>query len=447
MTSATSNDQQIAPGHRHLHWFRTDLRVASSPALASHAAADSLLCVYLMPNPRPWCNLTGIGMQRDRFLRESLQALKTELQALGQDLMVLEGSAELVLPDLIRRFRITEVSTHFAPGYYERKTIAHLKKHLGVSLQVHRGNSLFDIHTLPFALDAMPATFTPFRKQVEAATADHVFAPVSQLAQLPPPPAGQFDAIPKALAAPNPALPIPGGRSAGLRRLRQFTFDQQDIVRYKATRNCLDGLTGSSTLSPWLANGSLSVREVAHTVFSFEREHIKNESTYWLYFELLWREFFYWRAVVDDNKLFQLGGTAGHCSHCTFEPRAFARWCAGDTDYPLVNALMRQLNATGWMSNRGRQIVASCLIRELGIDWRFGAAFFEKHLIDYDVGSNYGNWQYIAGVGSDPRGGRHFNLEKQTREHDPDGLFVAKWGGVRPSQPEFVTDAADWPIG
>jgi deoxyribodipyrimidine photo-lyase len=107
---------------------------------------------------------------------------------------------------------------------------------------------------------------------------------------------------------------------------------------------------------------------------------------------------------------------------------------------------MRQLVATGWMSNRGRQIAASCLINELDGDWRFGAAFFEKHLIDYDVSSNYGNWQYIAGVGSDPRGGRHFNLSKQTAEHDPSGLFIAKWGGVRPHQPDFVTDAADWPI-
>jgi deoxyribodipyrimidine photo-lyase len=98
------------------------------------------------------------------------------------------------------------------------------------------------------------------------------------------------------------------------------------------------------------------------------------------------------------------------------------------------------------MSNRGRQIAASCLVNELGIDWRYGAAFFEKHLLDYDVASNYGNWQYLAGVGADPRGGRHFNLAKQMEEHDPEGLFTAKWGGFRPPQPEYVTDAADWPI-
>ena len=88
----------------------------------------------------------------------------------------------------------------------------------------------------------------------------------------------------------------------------------------------------------------------------------------------------------------------------------------------------------------------SCLVNELQLDWRYGAAFFEKHLIDYDVASNYGNWQYIAGLGADPQGGRHFDLEKQAREHDPTGTFVEKWGGRRPSQPKYVNDPADWPI-
>jgi deoxyribodipyrimidine photo-lyase len=98
------------------------------------------------------------------------------------------------------------------------------------------------------------------------------------------------------------------------------------------------------------------------------------------------------------------------------------------------------------MSNRGRQIAASCLVNEMGVDWRFGAAFFEKHLLDYDVASNYANWQYIAGVGADPRGGRHFDLEKQTALYDPDGVFIGRWGGKRPKQPKHVVDAADWPI-
>lgn len=241
-------------------------------------------------------------------------------------------------------------------------------------------------------------------------------------------------------------LPLPGGSEAGQRRLQQFLALEGGVRDYKETRNCLDPLVGSSTLSPWLANGNLSVREVAAAIDEHEERHGANDSTYWLYFELLWREYFYWRANRDGVALFRHGGRSGALANCTFEPRNFARWAAGDTNYPLVNAFMHQLLDTGWMSNRGRQIAASCLIHSYGIDWRYGAAFFEKHLIDYDVGSNYGNWQYIAGVGADPRGGREFNIQKQTAQYDPDGVFVRKWDGDRPAQPDYVTDAADWPI-
>jgi len=428
---------------RQLHWFQNDLRLEDNPALASATVADSLLCVYLLPKPRPWCNLRGLGPQRDRFLRESLQTLKVDLQAMGQDLMVLEGSPELVLPNLVHRFGIDRISTSDTPGWYEKKAIRFLEEKLPRLLKIFRGPALFDSEQLPFSLEDLPHNFSPFRRKVEKLT---IPGPLAKPAAFPPPPSAQFDAIPRAAASPHPGLPLPGGSAAGLRRLDQFLFQTHAIADYKQTRNDLDGLAGSSTLSPWLANGALSVRTVAHQIFRYEREHVANESTYWLYFELLWREFFHWRAVVDGKSLFKQTGRQGRRLLTTFEPRQFARWCAGDTDYPLVNALMRQLLATGWMGNRGRQIAASCLINELGLDWRYGAAFFEQQLIDYDVGSNYGNWQYLAGVGSDPRGGRHFNLEKQAAQYDPDGLFTTKWGGFRPRQPEHVVDGADWPI-
>ena len=107
---------------------------------------------------------------------------------------------------------------------------------------------------------------------------------------------------------------------------------------------------------------------------------------------------------------------------------------------------MKQLNETGYMSNRGRQIVASYFIYELNLDWRFGAAYFEQQLLDYDVAANWGNWQYIAGVGADPRGGRQFNIEKQTRQYDPEGEFIRRWQGDIDIIPLDSVDAADWPI-
>ena len=147
-----------------LHWFQTDLRLADNPALSSAQGADSLLCIYLMPKPRPWCNLTGLGPQRDRFLRESLQELKEQLQALGQDLMVLEGSPELVLPNIVDRFSIDRVTTSYTPGRHETQAIAFLEQKLPATLSVFRGSTLFDVEQFPFELEELPDTFSPFRR-------------------------------------------------------------------------------------------------------------------------------------------------------------------------------------------------------------------------------------------------------------------------------------------
>ncbi len=431
---------------RELYWLQNDLRLQDNPGLMAHAAATELLLIYIWQEPRPWCNLRGIGKQRQRVTLEHLQDLREQLGPLGQDVLVLQGQPETLLPELVRQWRIDRVGTSRCAGVYEDQQLERVRQRLSIPLQVHGGNTLFRRQQLPFALEDLPMQFTPFRRAVEALTVDH---PLEAPGQLPPPPAGlTFAPLPAAPVAPHTALPLRGGSRAGQRRLQQFTFGEQALARYKETRNCLDPLTGSSTLSPWLAGGALSPREVAHAVYRFEAAQGANESTHWLVVELLWREFFHWRALEDRQLLFRFEGlgTGRNNRFCTFDPRAFARWCQGDTDFPLVNALQRQLLATGWMSNRGRQISASCLIHELGLDWRYGAAFFEKHLIDYDVGSNYGNWQYIAGVGCDPRGGRRFNQAKQAAEHDPEGLFTTKWGGQRPKQPLYVTDAADWPL-
>ncbi|MEM9255154.1 MAG: DASH family cryptochrome [Pseudomonadota bacterium] len=428
---------------RHLYWFRNDLRLNDNPGLLAHTEADRLLLVYMWPKNRPWCNVTGMGAQRSRFLTESLQALREGLIKLGQDLLVLHGSPEVVIPELVRDYDIDCVGAARTPGYYERRTVETLRQRLPVPLELYDTGTLFEERQLGFPLSELPSQFTPFRKRVEAL---EVAPPVPRPDTLPKPLAVNFHSIPPASERPHTALPLRGGSLAGNRRLRQFVFEERAIVDYKASRNCLDALSGSSTLSPWLANGCLSAREVAAAIHRFEAQDLRNDSTYWLFFELLWREFFHWRAFRDDVTLFRLQHGSKRLYRCTFEPRSFSRWCAGDTNYPIVNAVMRQLTATGWASNRGRQLAASCLIHDLGLDWRYGAAFFEKHLIDYDVASNYGNWQYIAGVGADPRGGRHFNLAKQAQEYDPDGVFTLKWGGERPPQPEHVVDAADWPI-
>jgi deoxyribodipyrimidine photo-lyase len=196
-----------------------------------------------------------------------------------------------------------------------------------------------------------------------------------------------------------------------------------------------------------LADGSLSAREVAATISEYERTETRNESTYWLWFELLWREYFHWYALKHGADLFRRDGVQRKRRPVTFYGHRFKAWCEGNTQYPVVNAAMNQLRETGYMSNRGRQLVASCFVNELELDWRYGAAWFEEQLIDYDVASNYGNWQYLAGVGADPRGLRRFNLEKQAQQYDPAGAFVNRWRG-HAEQPVglHTVDAADWPV-
>ena len=428
----------------HLHWFRTDLRLHDNPALVSHAAAKSLLCVYVRTEPPPWCNERGLGGQRRRFREESLADLRHSLRALGQDLLVLDGAAETLIPGLLETFRIEAISVSHSSGWYEARAVEHLHRQLRIPIACFTGNTLFDASRLPFALETLPPHYTPFRQVVEEITPLPTLAkPVS----LPPPPKGvDFHTSRVALGRPHPAAVLRGGATEGARRLDAWLWRERAAATYERTRNALEGLFSSSQLSPWLADGSLSVRAVESELRRFESVHRASEGTRAFRRELLWREYFHWRERIDGTRLYAAGGIRRKRPRCCFEPRAFARWSNGDTPYPLVNALMHQLVETGWMSNRGRQIAASCLVNEMNVDWRYGAAFFEKHLIDHDVASNYGNWQYIAGVGCDPRGGRHFDLAKQTALYDPEGSFIESWGGARPPQAEHVVDAADWPI-
>ena len=431
---------------RAIYWFKNDLRVQDNPALAQAAKASrQLLLVYFLPTQPAWCNLRGMGKQRQRFLVESLKALDNQLaRQADQSLLVLQGAPEQLLPELCQQLKIDCLFTTRTAGTYEGQTLKTLQTQLNIPLQLLEANTLFQATDIASLFTQIPTTFSKFRQQVEKS-----LPPIEPIADAPDIPArlacNYHSFYPQAVQ-PHISLPIQGGTCAGERRLQQFLSATGGIRRYKATRNGLDPLAGTSTLSPWLSDGSLAVRSAYHAIKTHEASFGANESTYWLYFELLWREYFYWKALEDGAALFRLGGRLGQPPLTTFDSFSFARWCNGETNYPLVNALMHQLVATGWMSNRGRQIVASCLVNELQLDWRYGAAFFEKHLIDYDTASNYGNWQYIAGVGSDPRGGRHFNLDKQTQQYDPNKTFIEKWDGMRPQRPDYAVDAADWPL-
>eukprot|EP01035_Chromulina_nebulosa_P022463 gene22463-29086_t len=161
------------------------------------------------------------------------------------------------------------------------------------------------------------------------------------------------------------------------------------------------GTDYSSKLSLYLAYGAISAKYIYHNIKSYERKSgIANESTYWLVFELLWRDYMKFYSLKYQNKLFYLTGAQGPAAKTKYpwkvDIQKFTAWKEGKTGYPIIDANMRELLLTGFMSNRGRQIVASFLVRDLELDWRLGAHHFEEYLIDYDVDSNWGNWQYAA---------------------------------------------------
>ena len=151
-------------------------------------------------------------------------------------------------------------------------------------------------------------------------------------------------------------------------------------------------------------------------------------------FELLWRDYFQFVAAKYGNRIFLKGGIKQIAWNQKFNNENFNSWVNGETGQPFIDAHMRELKATGWMSNRGRQNVASYLVHDLNVDWRMGASWFEHALLDYDTASNYGNWIYIAGVGNDPRPNRKFNPQLQASRYDPDNKYVEKWLGLVPNQ-------------
>ncbi|WP_417512901.1 DASH family cryptochrome [Marinobacter sp.] len=439
---------------RTLYWFTRDLRLHDNAALLAASRTDMLLCVYVV-DPRWFTSgpmqSKAMGAHRWRFLWQSLMGLERSLRALGQRLHIAYGKPEEIIPALVHDHKINSVIRSRQPGTREAGQWQAIRDKLpGKVLQEFETLSLYTEGSLPMSLEDLPDTFSKFRKLIEN-SGETTPSPlrIRTLTALPPAPGFPEDNRGEcpAVKEPKHSIPFTGGEKAGLARLREFLFINHAINDYKQTRNALDTWDASSKFSPWLADGSLSAREVAETIAEYERTETCNESTYWLWFELLWREYFYWYAVKHGADLFRRDGVQRKRRPVTFYGHRFKAWCEGNTRYPLVNAAMNQLRETGYMSNRGRQLAASCFVNELELDWRYGAAWFEEQLIDYDVASNYGNWQYLAGVGADPRGLRRFNLEKQAQQYDPAGTFVSKWRG-QAEQPVglHTVDAADWPI-
>jgi deoxyribodipyrimidine photo-lyase len=429
-----------------LFLFSNDLRLDDNPALALAASeVDQLICLYCLDPKQPPSSLrapSNLSAHRHQFLFASLNDLHNSLKQLDQGLMVANEPALDIIPQLITQHNIGHIYASENAGYYEKQLWQRLtKRYPFIKFKRLASHTLFTQSDLPFELTELPTSFSKFRKLVEPLS---IQSPLPQLKSMPPSPIALIPPMPKSEAV-SQAPVLEGGEHQRRLHLEGY-FHSRLASHYKQTRNGLDGMDYSTKFSPWLANGSLSVRRVIDCLRQYERDIEANDSTYWIYFELLWREYYQWYAHHYGVHLFSAKGIKNSKPNTSFYPERFQKWCHGNTPYPIVNACMRQLRATGYMSNRGRQLVASCFVHELGLDWRYGAAYMEQQLVDYDVASNWGNWQYLAGVGADPRGHRRFDLAKQTQTYDPKQLFIKHWGADKNAPPLDSVDAADWPI-
>ncbi len=418
-------------------WFRNDLRLHDNEALYRASKECSELILLYCFDPRAFgetsFGLRKTGNHRLRFLLESLENLKQTLAKKGGELIIRMGEPEEIIPQLCKQHEVDAVYFHEEVTREEVDVEEALEKKLpDGTLQAFWGHSLFHYDDLPFSIEKFPTVFTAFRKKVEKYSEVRSLFPepekLTSIAAVESEPLPDFKTF--NLQSPHEdsrsVLPFEGGEDAALNRLKDYFWEKDKLKSYKRTRNGLLGADYSSKFSPWLANGSLSPRFMYHQVKEYEQDRTKNDSTYWLIFELIWRDYFRFSAAHYGDRIFYAGGIQQTNRKWSQDAELFQAWKEGKTGIPFVDANMRELSATGFMSNRGRQNVASFLAQNLNLDWRMGAEYFEEQLLDYDPCSNYGNWAYNATVGHDPRN-RYFNIESQAGRYDSKGEYVKTW--------------------
>jgi deoxyribodipyrimidine photo-lyase len=382
---------------------------------------------------------------RRRFLQESIRDLKGSLKGVGTDLIVLRGDPLKVLKEQVLPLYCDYqcVKLYMSAEYtYEELILEQQVKSLldKVKVVIVDSSTLVSPKDLPCDIDKLPDVYSQFRTMVEKARkgqtgSNVVRSPLPTPQKLKPlpnvvPESVDTEAVWGTIEAPavdpRTAFPFGGGETAALSRMKDYFYSFK-VKTYKETRNGLVGPDYSTKFSPWLAHGCLSARQIVHTLEQFEERHGGNESTYWVWFELLWRDYFKFVAMKYGTLLFQETGIAQKRVAWNRDNLKFKLWTEGKTGIPFVDANMRELKETGFMSNRGRQNVASFLVKDLRMDWRLGAEWFESYLLDHDPCSNYGNWLYVAGLGNDPREDRYFNMVKQAKDYDPEAQFVLTW--------------------
>jgi deoxyribodipyrimidine photo-lyase len=422
-----------------LVWFRNDLRVADNASLANATKeCEKVIAVYCF-DPRQfeqskYGDFKKTEKFRTKFNIETVRELKANLEKLNISLFVFNEITENVISSLITDENVSTIYCQNEWTKDEVKIEDAIKSKIDASVEFKTVYDQFLFHPkdIPFDVKDIPNVFKQFRNKCEKSSKIRTESVAKAMPNI--------NLIENKTVIPSlkdlgfedfeadkrTAFPFKGGENQALKRMENYFWDTENLSSYKITRNGLIGADFSSKFSPWLANGCISAKIIYWQICEYELQVEKNESTYWLIFELIWRDYFKYVSMKFGQKIFKIGGILDVDYDWKTNKNTIDNWINGKTQEPFINANMIELQKTGFMSNRGRQNVGSFFAKNLLLDWRIGAAYFESMLIDYDVHSNYGNWMYVSGVGNDPRD-RKFNIKMQAENYDGEGKFQDLW--------------------
>jgi len=413
-------------------WFRRDLRLADNAALF-HALKNArrVYCVFIFDRAL-LDPLVAAGYRQDRrvtFIYESVAELKRALQAQGSDLLVKHGSAVEAIAALATELGASAVFTNsdYEPDARSHDSaLAHALSHHGQSLETFKDQVIFEKDELLTSAGTPYSVYTPYRNAWIKKLTPFYVRPydtskyLNALAPIPQPLAAKYP-LPKLSTlgfepANLSAIDITPGTQGGATSLKEF---QSRIDKYAQTRDHLS-TCGTSRLSVHLRFGTVSIRALTRLA------HQSHDHS-WLN-ELIWRDFFQMILWFHPHVVHHAYKPAYDRIVWNQDAHAYAAWCAGRTGYPLVDAAMTCLNQTGTLHNRLRMVAASFLIKDLGIDWRWGERYFAHQLLDFDLASNNGNWQWVASTGCDAQPYfRIFHPVTQSKRFDPEGLFIKRY--------------------
>jgi len=393
-------------------WLRRDLRLQDNTALYQALSQHTQVLPVFIFDPNILSLLPNKHDRRVGFIHQALQHMQQQLLPLGSSLQVMHQTPEQAFTALLQQYEVTAVYTNrdYEPYAHQRdQAIAQLLHQHQVPFYTFKDQVIMEPHEV-LKDDGLPYTvFTPYSKK---------WRQVFQQSSLQPQPSEQY----LHHIYQQTEQPIPTLQELGFEATEQDFYPpvlQHDIVKnYHLTRD-LPAIQGTTRMSVHLRFGTISIRQLMADTL-----HVNN--TYGN--ELIWREFY--MMILAQFPHVAIGAFKPAYNHIQWRNNAqeFEAWCQGKTGFPIVDAGMRELNATGYMHNRVRMIVSSFLTKDLLIDWKWGEAYFAEKLLDFDLSANNGGWQWAAGSGCDAAPYfRVFNPDLQTQKFDPKLVYINKW--------------------